>query len=344
MEEVKKKLEEKLQDTDLKVINNEEKNKERFTSLEDKIEELSCFLKDSKEHNNISLNKMQEEINLSQGKQDDLIDKFAKLEHCVEENEKEKNSEETQMIKEKIEEFTREISFLKDRLQQNSAMTMKDFTEVEMQLEEKDQHLQEILEEINGKFESIEGISDKGNEDAMKKIGNLENVLGNLQESFTEMSNVMENVLEKMYEFESQKKNNLIFYGVTGEDDESSVKLMNKVKEVIRGQLNIQRLMVVRRVSRMFTGPKVFGCRPVLVTFENFDDREDVLQSSLVSMGRSSVSVTEDLSQKTREARQELKRFVREVRKINPEKRCFVKYDKLFIDGKMFVYSEVEGR
>ena len=102
--------------------------------------------------------------------------------------------------------------------------------------------------------------------------------------------------------------------------------------------------MVVTRVSRMFTGPKVMGCRPDLVTFESFTDREDVLQSSLVTMGRSSVSVTEDFSQKTREARQELKKFVRQVRKINPEKRCLVKYDKLFIDGKMFVYSEVEGR
>ena len=81
-----------------------------------------------------------------------------------------------------------------------------------------------------------------------------------------------------------------------------------------------------------------------LITFESFKDREEVLQSSLVSQGRSPVTVTEDLSQKTREARQELRRFMREVRRINPEKRCFLKYDKLFISGKMFVYSEVEGR
>ena len=121
-------------------------------------------------------------------------------------------------------------------------------------------------------------------------------------------------------------------------------EILHKVKEIIRTQLSMQRQVVVTRVSRMFTGPKVSGCRPVLVTFESFRDKEDVLASSKVSMGRSAVTVTEDLSQKTREARQELRRFMREVRKINPEKRCFLKYDKLFIDGKMFVYSEAEGR
>ena len=28
-------------------------------------------------------------------------------------------------------------------------------------------------------------------------------------------------------------------------------------------------------------------------------------------------------------------RFMRHVKKVNPEKRCFLQYDKLFIDGKV---------
>ena len=85
------------------------------------------------------------------------------------------------------------------------------------------------------------------------------------------------------------------------------------------------------------------GCRPVLVTFENFKDKEDVFQASKL-LRKSVISVTEDLSKKTREARQELRKFMRHVKKTNPEKRCHLQYDKLFIDGKIFLYNEALGQ
>ena len=55
-------------------------------------------------------------------------------------------------------------------------------------------------------------------------------------------------------------------------------------------------------------------------------------------------SVTEDLSKKTREARLELRKFMREVKRKNPEKNCFMEQDKLFVDGKIYVFSETENR
>ena len=61
-------------------------------------------------------------------------------------------------------------------------------------------------------------------------------------------------------------------------------------------------------------------------------------------MRNSIISVTEDFSKKTREARQELRRFLRLVKKSNPERRCFLQYDKLYIDGKIYMYSEVTGQ
>ena len=92
----------------------------------------------------------------------------------------------------------------------------------------------------------------------------------------------------------------------------------------------------------MYTGPEVFGCHPVLVTFEEFKDREEVLKNSRF-LKKSTISVTEDLSKRTRESRQELRKFMRHVKRINPEKRCFLQYDKLFIDGKVFIFSEASG-
>ena len=61
-------------------------------------------------------------------------------------------------------------------------------------------------------------------------------------------------------------------------------------------------------------------------------------------MRNSIISVTEDFSRKTREARQELRKFLRLVKKSNPERRCLLQYDKLYIDGKLFIYSEVTGQ
>ena len=61
-------------------------------------------------------------------------------------------------------------------------------------------------------------------------------------------------------------------------------------------------------------------------------------------MRNSVISVTEDFSKKTREARQELRKFLRLVKKSNPERRCFLQYDKLYIDGKLFLYSELTGQ
>ena len=61
-------------------------------------------------------------------------------------------------------------------------------------------------------------------------------------------------------------------------------------------------------------------------------------------MRNSIISVTEDFSRKTREARQELRKFLRLVKKTNPERRCFLQYDKLYIDSKLFFFNEVTGQ
>ena len=92
----------------------------------------------------------------------------------------------------------------------------------------------------------------------------------------------------------------------------------------------------------MYTGPEVFGCHPVLVTFEEFKDREEVLKNSHF-LKKSTISVSEYLSKRTRETRQELQKFMRHVKRINLKKRCFLQYDKLFIDGKVFIFSEASG-
>ena len=145
------------------------------------------------------------------------------------------------------------------------------------------------------------------------------------------------------YDFETNKKNNLIFYGIPNEINEKEPLLILKVKELIKTHMKIRRDISITTATRMYTGPEVLGTRPVCVTFEEFRDREEILKNSKL-LKKPTISVTEDLSKRTRIARQELRKFMRHVKRVNPEKRCLLQYDKLYIDGKLFAYSEAAGK
>ena len=135
----------------------------------------------------------------------------------------------------------------------------------------------------------------------------------------------------------------MIFYGIPNEINEKEMQLITKIKELIRNHMKIRREITITTATRMYTGPEVLGTRPVCVTFEEFRDREEILKNSKL-LKKPTISVTEDLSKRTRIARQELRKFMRHVKRVNPEKRCLLQYDKLYIDGKLFAYSESSGK
>ena len=64
----------------------------------------------------------------------------------------------------------------------------------------------------------------------------------------------LDDVQEKMYDFEQNKRNNLIFYGVSGEERESRDELMTKITNLLRLHYNMKREIPVSKVSRMMTG------------------------------------------------------------------------------------------
>ena len=72
------------------------------------------------------------------------------------------------------------------------------------------------------------------------------------------------------------------------------------------------KIKVFFKVSRLTTGPEIRGCRPVLVQFLNFKDREEVLSKTKL-LKSSNIYVSEDLSRKTREQRTELFKYIRFV-------------------------------
>ena len=58
----------------------------------------------------------------------------------------------------------------------------------------------------------------------------------------------------------------------------------------------------------------------------------------------SSLSVTEDMSRRVREARTELRKFMRDLKKTNPAATCHLQYDKLFVNHRCYVWSEAQAK
>ena len=127
------------------------------------------------------------------------------------------------------------------------------------------------------------------------------------------ITGVYDDLHEKMHEIDKTRKNNLMIYGIRPDFlPEIQMQLECKVKEIFKHNLSIGRDIPVTKISRLLTGPEVRGCRPVLVNFAHYKDREEVLSKSKLLRG-TNVYITEDLSRKVRESRNELNKFMREV-------------------------------
>jgi len=157
------------------------------------------------------------------------------------------------------------------------------------------------------------------------------------------VAEVVEDIQDKLIEFEERKRNNLIFYGVKGETRETPAELVNKITSIIRCSLDLKKDVTVSSVTRVYSGPKVGSCRPVVVTFEEMTAREEVLRKAGLLKG-SNVFVTEDMSRSIRGSQKELRKFMRDVKRGNPSTACNLQYDKLWVGGRCYRFDMEEGR
>lgn len=206
-----------------------------------------------------------------------------------------------------------------------------------------EQRVKDIKIEATGKIQALASATKEQRKEYKAKFVDMDVEFGRMRDRLETLNLMLDDLQEKMYEFEQNKKNNLILYGVTAKHPENSDSLKIRITNIFRDHLNIRRDVPITRAARVHTGPEVRGCRPVLVTFETFKDRETVLRLAKV-LKKANLIVTEDLSKRTRECRQELRKFMRQIKRANPEKACYLEYDKLYVDSKIFVYNEALGQ
>ena len=58
----------------------------------------------------------------------------------------------------------------------------------------------------------------------------------------------------------------------------------------------------------------------------------------------SNIHIGEDMSKRTRESRSELRKFMRKIKKSDPNATCFMQFDKLYINNKIYVFNDLQGR
>ena len=151
------------------------------------------------------------------------------------------------------------------------------------------------------------------------------------------ITGVYEDINEKMFEIDKTRKNNLLFYGIRPDFlPEIQTQLEKKVHEILRFNLNISRNVPIVKIARMMTGPEVRGCRPVLVNFAYWKDREEVFSKSKFLRG-SNIYITEDLSRRLRETRHRLTQYMRDVSDVNHFWHVYIHFYYVIFDH-FFIY------
>ena len=84
---------------------------------------------------------------------------------------------------------------------------------------------------------------DKQSEDMRQFKEDLETVMERVEE-----------INEKMYDFEANKRNNLIFYGLPNEAREVQSALLQKINQIMKSSMGIRRDIPVSKVRHDFEG------------------------------------------------------------------------------------------
>lgn len=168
-----------------------------------------------------------------------------------------------------------------------------------------------------------------------KEVDDIQTETANLKERSTAMQTdifkVCDSLLavtDKMEYLESQsRRNNLVFDGIQESQGETWSETEEKVKQVVKEKLQLQREVEVERAHR--TGkPGGDRPRPIVVKFLMRKDRTEILQRTRNLKG-SRIYINEDFTEAVRRKRKELMPDLRAARERGDI--AYLRQDKLII-------------
>ena len=116
--------------------------------------------------------------------------------------------------------------------------------------------LEDLVQYLTEKLTNIHGSSKEEKEGTQGKLVRLEETVAGFDERMTINKRLLEQIREKLYDFDINKKNNLIFNGVPKNQNENNDRLVASIKTIIRTKLKIIRfidiLVKLKRLSKVF--------------------------------------------------------------------------------------------
>lgn len=182
-----------------------------------------------------------------------------------------------------------------------------------------------------------------------KFTGNLGNSMGEIKKSQTSLKGDVEETVKEIRELKLANKqldgqitdmqarrmrDNLLFFGLAeyrGSGNENCVNLINEFREaelnIVGIKDNIERAHRIGRFQYNKT-------RPIVVKFSNFRVRESV-RTSGYKLKNKQYNIREQFPKEIVEKRKALMPILRKA--LEENRRAVLKYDKLFIDGKLYM-------
>jgi regulator of replication initiation timing len=163
-----------------------------------------------------------------------------------------------------------------------------------------------------------------------------ENVV--LEQQNIDLGKTVKSLEKKVDDLEGRsRRNNLLFYGIPRDPEETSEKCEEKVKGLINEKMALPNEVLFERVHRLSAKAN----SPVIVCCSSFRDKVAIMKSKKNLKG-SDVFVGEDFSAGVREIRKALSKFMKEQKNLG--KRVSMVFDHLIVDGeKMFLSEDGEG-
>ncbi|XP_060597726.1 uncharacterized protein LOC132751567 [Ruditapes philippinarum] len=131
-------------------------------------------------------------------------------------------------------------------------------------------------------------------------------------------------------------KNNLLFFRVNDEESETNEQCKERILTIMKEDMKIKNaeIIMMTKTERMgrYKSDKI---RPIVVRYSSFEERESVRKSCKNLTKYNSVGVSQHFPKDIADKRKALGPILRKAK--NDKKKVELRYDKLFIDGNLYI-------
>lgn len=190
--------------------------------------------------------------------------------------------------------------------------------------------LDNIKEDINMIRHQVGGLQ-RDMDSLNEHVGSLQKENESLKRSNEELLERLARVERKADDLEGRsRRNNLLFYGLDREENETDISCEERLRELLTDQLELAEDIEFDRVHRV--GPKQNA--PIIARCTHYKHKVKILRARQKLKG-TRIFINEDFSERVRGVRKALRKCMGDLNKSG--KKVNLVYDHLFVDGRKYV-------